>query len=135
MALALFICLGGFIISPIASADVGDRCGSETLTVGQSCCGGVVTSLIDCPGQTGGGPTENSGIWGILLLVINILTAGIAVAAIGGIVYGSVLYSTAGGDAANVKKAKEMIVNVVMGLVAYAFMYALLNYLIPGGIL
>jgi len=120
LALALVIGISGFFISPLVSAIT---------------CGGVETSVISCP-ETGGETDDitQSGIWGILLLVINILTAGIGVAAVGGIVYGSILYTSAGGDAANVKKAKDIIVNVVIGLVAYAVMYSFLNYIIPGGL-
>jgi hypothetical protein len=69
-----------------------------------------------------------------LILVINILTAGVGIAAIGGIVYGAVLYTTAGGSQEQVKKAISIITNVVIGIVAYALMWALLNFLIPGGV-
>ncbi len=65
----------------------------------------------------------------------NILTAGIGIAAVAGIVYGSVLYSSAGGNPDGIKKAKEIIQNVILGLLAYALMYAVLNWLIPGGVL
>lgn len=70
----------------------------------------------------------------LLLLVINILTAGIGVAAVAGVVYGSVLYTSASGNAEQVKKARSMITNVVIGIVAYALMYAFLNFIIPGGL-
>ena len=77
---------------------------------------------------------EESGVWGLLLIVINILTAGIGILAVAGIVYGSVLYASAGGSPEQVKKAMGIISNVVIGIVAYALMYALLNFLIPGGL-
>lgn len=145
LAITLMMGIGMFLSGPVAFAAIGDVCTSTTpeLTglgqvccggvVAQSCCAGVPTSIIGCD-QSGGNGVENSGLWGILLLVINILTASIGVAAVGGIVYGSILYTSAGGDAANVKKAKEIIVNVVIGLVAYAVMYSFLNYIIPGGL-
>lgn len=76
----------------------------------------------------------NTGIWGVLLLAINILTAGVGIAAIGGVIYGSVLYTTAGGSQEQVKKAMGIITNVVIGVIAYALMFAGLNFLIPGGI-
>lgn len=76
----------------------------------------------------------NSGLWGILITAINILTAGIGIAAVGGIIYGSILYTSAGGNADQVKKAKDIIKNIVIGLVAYALMYSVLNFIIPGGI-
>jgi len=78
--------------------------------------------------------TATSGIWGLLLYAINILTAGIGIAAVGGVLYGSILYTTASGNPEQTKKAKVTIVNVVIGLVAYALMYSFLNFIIPGGL-
>jgi len=95
-------------------------------------CGGVPTSIINCD-QGGGGSVEDTGVWGILLLAINILTAGIGVAAVIGIIYGSVLYATAGGSLDQTKEAKKTIFNVAIGLATYALMYSALNFLIPGG--
>lgn len=76
----------------------------------------------------------NSAIWGILLLILNILTAGVGILAVAGIVYGSVLYASAADRADQTKKAKEIILNVVIGLIAYGLMFGFLNFLIPGGI-
>lgn len=96
-------------------------------------CGGVTTSIIDCP-QPGGNTVENSGIWGILLVAINILTAGVGIAAVGGIVYASIMYTSAGGNQEQVKKAMTVITNIVIGIIAYAGMYTLLNFIVPGGV-
>lgn len=98
-------------------------------------CGGVETSIIHCD-QTGGksGGVENTGAWGILLVAINILTAGVGIAAVGGIVYGAILYTSAGGSPEQVKKAMGIITNVVIGVVAYALMFSGLNFIIPGGL-
>jgi hypothetical protein len=98
-------------------------------------CGGVKTAIIHCD-QTGGknATVENTGAWGILLLAINILTAGVGIAAIGGIVYGAILYTSAGGSQEQVKKAMTVITNVVIGVIAYALMFSGLNFLIPGGL-
>lgn len=122
-------------------------------------CGGVETSVFSC--DAGGGGTcpdgstipadrlseekcadgsnavvtlEQTGLWGILLTVINILTAGIGLVAIGGIIYASILYTSAGGSQEQVKKSMGIITNVVIGVVAYALMYSGLNFLIPGGV-
>jgi len=78
-------------------------------------------------------PTQN-GVWALLLVAINILTAGVGIAAVGGIVYGSILYTTAGGNADQTKKAIEFIRNVIIGLIAYGLMFAVLNFIIPGGL-
>lgn len=77
---------------------------------------------------------QSSGVWGLLLLVINIMTAGIGILAVAGIVYGSILYASAGGSPENTKKAMGIITNVVIGILAYALMYAVLNFIIPGGL-
>ena len=92
-------------------------------------CGGTETSLIDC----GGGSGDN-GIWGLLLIALNVMTAGVGVLAVGGIVYGAILYTTAEDKADQIKKATDIITNVVIGLVAFALMWAGLNFLIPGGV-
>lgn len=97
-------------------------------------CGGVQTAIIHCD-QTGkGSDVSNTGVWGVLLLAINILTAGVGIAAVGGIIYGAIMYTSAGGSPEQVKKAMTIITNVVIGVVAYALMFSVLNFLIPGGL-
>ena len=120
--------LGAFLVSPIASAAAGDPCGTGTLEEGESCCGGVATSVIACDDSGQG------GIFDLLFWAINILTAGVGVLAVGGIVYASVKYASSGGDTEKTKKAKAMIRDIVMGLIAYALMYTFINFLIPGGL-
>jgi len=135
LLLVLFIGAVVFLINPIASAAVGDPCGSKFLEAGQSCCGGVVTSIISCDqGNSGGTSVKDNGIWGLLMTAINILTAGIGIVAVGGIIFGSILYASAGGSADQVKKARTIIINIVIGLLAYALMYSFLNFIIPGGL-
>lgn len=117
-------------------------------------CGGVSTSIINCEQKGGICPdgtkvgekdkcpdgtvpitsVENTGVWGVLLLAINILTAGVGVVALGGIVFAAILYTSAGGNAEQVKKAMTIITDIVIGVLAYALMYAVLNFLIPGGL-
>jgi hypothetical protein len=98
-------------------------------------CAGIKTSIINCTqsGDKAAG-IEQTGVWGLLLLVINIMTAGVGVLAVAGIVYGSIMYATAGGNPEGVKKAITIIRNVVIGIIAYAFMYAALNFIVPGGL-
>lgn len=87
------------------------------------------TSIIPVDCSMGGNP-----IWGLLLLTINILTAGIGIVAVGGIVYAAILWTTAEDKNAQIVKSKETIFNVVVGLVAFALLYAFLQFLIPGGV-
>lgn len=97
-------------------------------------CGGVKTSILQCA-QTGkGNSAKETGVWGILLIVLNILTAGIGIVAVGGITYAAILYASSSDNAEQTKQAKQIIKNVVIGLIAYGGMYLLLNFLVPGGI-
>lgn len=96
-------------------------------------CGGVQTAIIKCDADNSGDLNKN-GIWALLLIVINVMTAGVGVLAVGGIVYGSILYTTAEDKADQVNKATDIIRNVVIGLISFALMWALLNFIIPGGV-
>lgn len=95
-------------------------------------CGGVDTSIINCDATGGETKTEETAIWQLLVIVINIMTAGVGILAVGGLVYASILYTSAHGSPDQVKKARTMITNVVVGLILYAAMYSLLNFLVPG---
>lgn len=94
-------------------------------------CGGVETSVIDCDdgGDNGG------GIFAILLIVLNVLTFGIGIAGTLGIIIAGIMYLTARDDQGQMVKAKNMLINIVIGLVAYAVMWAFLQWLLPGGII
>lgn len=98
----------------------------------------VETSILDCNAAgnsvDNSGNLKNTGLWSIVLIAIGILTAGIGVAALAGIVYGIVLYTISRGDPGGIKKALEVIRNVVIGVAAYALMWSALNWLIPGGV-
>ena len=79
--------------------------------------------------------TEGSGIYRILNIVVNILTIGVGVLGTLGIVISGAQYLTAGGNEAQMGKAKKRIGEVVLGLVVYGVMWVVLQWLIPGGIL
>lgn len=107
---------------------------NDTSAVGNNGCG-VDTAIISCGNvDTDKEGVENTGLWSLLLTTINILTAGVGVLALGGIVYGAILYTSAGGSPEQVKKARTIFTNVVIGVVAFAGMYALLNFIVPGGV-
>ena len=92
-------------------------------------CGGAKTSIINCGGATG-----DAAILGIIKMVIQIMTAGIGILAVGTVIYGGILYSASGGSPDNIKKAKELWVNTAIGLLIFAFFVAITNFLIPGGV-
>lgn len=111
------------VFSPVALADTGNS------------CGGVETAILNCKETGDGEDIENSGVWGILSITLNIMAAGVGVAAIGGFIYAGLLYAAAGDSQEQVKKAIGIITNVVIGLALFAVMYTAVNYLVPGGIL
>lgn len=102
---------------------------------GVFCCGDVQTSVLTCEGVNNESTNaEDNAIWKILILILNILAVGVGIAAVGGIVYASILYTSARDNAAQTKQAKDIITNVIIGIVCYGLMYMGLNFLIPGGI-
>lgn len=94
----------------------------------------VNTAILSCTNiKDGAKGAQATGLWSILLTTVNILTAGVGVLALGGVVYGGVLYASAGGNPEQVKKARMILFNVSIGVVAFAGMWAFLNFIIPGG--
>lgn len=87
------------------------------------------TNIIACNTQ-GGNPAMS-----IILQVTNFLAIGVGIAVVGGIVWGALMYISSNGDAAKTKQAITIIVNAVIGLLLFIFGWALVNALVPGGLL
>ncbi|MBW4061187.1 hypothetical protein HJC99_01275 [Candidatus Saccharibacteria bacterium] len=80
-------------------------------------------------------PTANQSV--LVVYVIQILQ--LVALSIGGIivlmiVIAGIQYIISAGDPGAIKSAKNRITNAITALVVYLFMYAALNFLIPGGI-
>lgn len=126
--------LGGLLLIPIVSVALPAEVANA-----QNSCGGVETAIINCA-QPGKGDkdtevaVEDTGLWGLLILTINIMTAGVGVLAVGGFVYGGILYTTSRGNPDQVKKARSVFTNVIIGVVCFGGMFALLNFIVPGGV-
>lgn len=71
------------------------------------------------------------GLPGLLEFILGTLTFAVGVPAAGGLVWAGILYASADGNAEQVKKAKDMIRNVVVGLVVFAVMALALQWLFP----
>jgi|GEM_PF-3337595 hypothetical protein len=97
---------------------------------------GVTYQEGDCqPDRDEALSEENCGIIGYLVIIINVLSALVAVVVLGSIIYAGVQYSMAGSDPSKVSAAKERIRNALIALFFFMFMYGFLNFLIPGGVL
>ncbi len=77
---------------------------------------------------------NESPIIALGLTVAGWITALVAVAVVGGIVYGGFLYLTARDDSGQVQKGITIIVNSVVALIVWVFAYALINFIVPGGL-
>ena len=88
------------------------------------------TVKIYCDTEKDGG-----GIYKILAIVVNVMTMGVGILGTLGIVISGVQYMTSAGNEAQMTKAKNRIVEVVIGLVIFGVMWAVLQWLIPGGVL
>ncbi len=77
--------------------------------------------------------SEGKGIKNLIMLIINILTAGLFVAATAGIIWCGTQIITARDDPAQVAKARKRIIEIVIGLVAWIMSAALINLILPGG--
>lgn len=92
-------------------------------------CGGVQTSIINC-NET----DAKSGIFAILGMVLNILTFGAGIAATAGFIFCGYQYMTSKNEPAVIAKIKTRILNIVIGLLAYAMFWAIIALLLPGGL-
>jgi hypothetical protein len=74
-------------------------------------------------------------IFAYLRIIIQFLSGAIGLVIVLMIIIGGIQYITSAGDPGAVKAAKNRIVNAITGLVLFVLMFAILNFLIPGGIL
>lgn len=81
----------------------------------------VQTSILD----------PNMTMEDLLKLVVRIMTVGIGILAAIGIAVSGIQYLTAGGNEEKTRKAKRRIFEIVIGLAAYALIYAALRFLLP----
>lgn len=92
-------------------------------------CGGAKTSLIKC-----NAPKDGSAIFNILGIALTIATYGVGAAAVVGVVITGYQYMTARDNAGQVVKAKNRLLQVVIGLAIWVLFWGVLQFLLPGGL-
>jgi len=108
---------------------------------GTTCTGGGLT----IPKCTGGGSYQcanakdpsclaNNPIVLWITFFINLVSVLILVGASAMLVYAGVEYISAADNPQRVQAAKQHIINVIIGLVAYFFLFSFVQWLIPGGV-
>lgn len=65
--------------------------------------------------------------------IVNFLSAGVGIIVAIVIIVGGIQYSMAGDNAQAVSAAKQRIINGLIALLAFLFMFAFLQWLVPGG--
>ena len=97
-------------------------------------CAILPESICKMAKNSSGTDSTNSAVLALLEWTLAILTGGVGVVAVGMFAYAGIMYSSSDGDTAKVKKAKELMVNTVIGLVVFAVMAVAIEWLIPGGV-
>ena len=92
-------------------------------------CGQARTNLISCGSDTGAAAFN-----GVLRIIVIVLSIGVGVAAVGGIAWASLRYAGASDNEGQVSEAKDLIKNIIIGLLLYVFLVAITNWLVPGGV-
>ena len=77
---------------------------------------------------------QNNKIVTDLQDIVNALSAGVGIIVVAMIIVGGIQYSMAGANPQAITAAKQRITNALIALFAYIFIFAFLQWLIPGGI-
>lgn len=93
-------------------------------------CGKTQTQFISCSSDSGIG-----AIGDLIKIATLVMTVLIGVVATGGLAYAAVLYTSARDSQSQIDQSKTIIRNVIIGLLLYGFMVAIINWLIPGGVI
>ena len=72
-------------------------------------------------------------VYTVINSIIDIMSMGIGILGVIGIIVAGIQYLTARGNETQVQKSKRRIGEIVIGLVAFAVLFALTQWLLPGG--
>ncbi len=121
--------VGGYVSSQ--SSDSGDEStGSETQPLPNE----AATQAYSCDGLSKQECLEKNPIVKWINWGINLVAGVVGVGAVLMIIWAGIQYTTARDNAQAVAAAKQKIINVVIGIAAFIFLYAFLNWLVPGGV-
>lgn len=102
---------------------------------GKNECGGVKTYFdYGCKGKDTDAGAEKNPIFSILLFIMNLIAGLVSLVVVGGILYGAFLYTSARDNSQQTQKGIQVITDAVIALILYFALYAIVNYLVPGGL-
>ncbi|MBQ3432838.1 hypothetical protein IJG22_00895 [Candidatus Saccharibacteria bacterium] len=102
---------------------------SESTNDKKNSCGGVETVLFNCDGE------DEKGMRHILLSIMDIMGVGIGILGVIGIMVAGIQYLAAAGDETKTIKARRRIAQIIIGIICYALLWSLAQWLLPGGFL
>ncbi len=76
---------------------------------------------------------DDVGIRCLMIEVLKFLSIGVGIAVVGGIIAGGIVYSTSEGNPSKTQSGIKIIANSVLALIIYFLMFAIINFLVPGG--
>jgi hypothetical protein len=110
----------GSCSNPASPQDIAQSCPNS---LGEDCADAGASACL-----------QQSAFAKDLQLIVNVLSAGVGIVVTGMIILGGVQYILAGGNATAVTAARTRITNALIALLAFMFIWAFLNWLIPGGV-
>lgn len=98
-------------------------------------CAGVATYFdFGCTGTDVKKGGDQNPIVAMMITALSWFTGLVALATVGGIVYGGILYASAQDNTGQTQKGIMYVVNSSMGLILWMSAYALINFIVPGGL-
>lgn len=115
--------------APVSAELVGDR--ADTSAWSPAVDENNDCSKANSPSELS---AENCGIIKYIIVITNVLAALVGVVVLFSVVMGGIQYSTAGANPKIVAMARKRIINALLALAVFVFMYAFLQWLVPGGL-
>lgn len=88
---------------------------------------------IGCLGNSYDGEELNP-VLDMLFALLRFVSAGVGLVVIGSIIWAGIQYSTSRGNPQSTEAAIKRVTNAVIALMIYIFSFAILNFLVPGGL-
>ncbi len=110
------------------------QCRSEVISGISPGSGSGETSSVETDCEERPLNRENCGIINFIWIITDGLSVLVGIVVVMTLVIGGIEYSAAGSNPQAVMRAKKHISRALLALVAYVFMYAILQWLIPGGV-
>lgn len=78
---------------------------------------------------------DGGAIFKVVSFFLKTVSAGVLVLAVIGIIICGVMLVTSRDNAGQVAKAKKRMIEIIIGIVVYALMFTVINFIIPGGVI